>query len=250
VTTAIRFDQVSKTFRISASNSVKERLLGVAGHRARSRVVHAVRHLDLEIAHGEAVALLGHNGSGKSTSLKMLAGTVAPTTGRIWARGRLAPLLELGAGFHPDLTGRENVFLNAAVLGIKRNEVLRRLDDIVGFAEVEEALDTPVKFYSSGMVVRLGFAVAVNVDPEILLVDEVLAVGDESFQSKCLARMQQFKQDGRTVVIVTHSLEQAVEFCDRAVVLDHGTLSYDGPSLGAEDAYHRSSRTPAEHAPR
>jgi ABC-2 type transport system ATP-binding protein len=240
---AVRFDNVSKTFRLRGSNSLKEMLLGVSGQRRQTRVVGAVRNLDLEIQQGETVALLGHNGSGKSTSLKMLAGTVAPSTGRIWARGRVAPLLELGAGFHPDLTGRENVFLNAAILGIKRRETLRRLDAIIDFAEVEDFVETPVKFYSSGMTVRLGFAIAVNVEPDILLVDEVLAVGDEDFQAKCLGRMREFKRDGRTVVLVTHSLKQAQEFCERGLVLNHGHLAYDGPMHAATDAYHHSSRS-------
>ena len=243
MTTAIRFEHVSKTFRLSGTKSVKEMLLGISGHRQKAVVLQAVQDLTFDVAAGESVALLGHNGSGKSTTLKMLAGTVAPSDGRIWARGRLAPLLELGSGFHPDLSGRENVYLNAAILGIKRAEVERRLDEIVDFAEVEDFLDTPVKFYSSGMSVRLGFAIAVNVDPDVLLVDEVLAVGDESFQSKCLERMQRFKSDGRTVVLVTHSLEQAQSFCDRALVLDHGRLTYDGPSTAADKPYHRSSRT-------
>jgi ABC-2 type transport system ATP-binding protein len=245
VPVAIRFDAVSKTFRISQTKNFKELLLGVRGQRAKSVVVHAVRDLTLEIQQGESVALLGHNGSGKSTTLKMLAGTVAPSAGRVWARGRIAPLLELGAGFHPDLTGRENVFLNSAILGITRQEVHRRLDEIVAFAEIEQFLDTPVKFYSSGMAVRLGFAIAVNVEPEVLLVDEVLAVGDEDFQAKCVARMQQLKSEGRTTVLVTHSLEQAESFCKRAVVLDHGSTTYDGCMAGAVDAYHRSSRSPA-----
>ena len=239
---AILFEQVSKSFRISQTRSVKEHLLGVAGHRSRSVHIDAVRDLDLTILAGESVALLGHNGSGKSTSLKMLAGTIAPSSGRIWARGRIAPLLELGAGFHPDLTGRENVFMNAAILGIRRAEVARRLEAIVDFAEVADFLDTPVKFYSSGMTVRLGFAIAVNVDPEILLVDEVLAVGDESFQSKCLDRMRTLQQEGRTIVLVTHSLSQARDFCDRAVVLDHGRTLFDGDVEGASEAYHGSSR--------
>ena len=243
MTTAIRFENVSKTFRLSGTKSIKEMLLGISGHRKKAVMLQAVQDLTFDVAAGESVALLGHNGSGKSTTLKMLAGTVAPSVGRIWARGRLAPLLELGSGFHPDLSGRENVFLNAAILGIKRAEVERRLDEIVEFAEVEDFLDTPVKFYSSGMSVRLGFAIAVNVDPDVLLVDEVLAVGDESFQSKCLERMQRFKSDGRTVVLVTHSLEQAQSFCDRALVLDHGRLTYDGPSTAADEPYHRSSRT-------
>lgn len=242
---AIKFESVSKTFRIGQTRSLKEIILGVAGHRPQAITVDAVRRLDLEILQGESVALLGHNGSGKSTTLKMLAGTVAPSTGRIWARGRLAPLLELGAGFHPDLTGRENVFLNAAILGIPRAETTRRLDEIVAFAEIEDFLDTPVKFYSSGMSVRLGFAIAVNVEPDILLVDEVLAVGDEDFQQKCMEQMSQLKADGRTVVLVTHSFAVASSFCERALVLDHGQLMYDGTTADAGDAYHRSSRTSA-----
>lgn len=243
--TAIRFESVSKTFRISQTKTVKELMLGVAGHRPRPKTVHAVHSLSLDVGVGESLALLGHNGSGKSTTLKMLAGTVAPSAGRIWARGRIAPLLELGAGFHPDLTGRENVFLNSAILGIPRSEVSRRLEAIVDFAEVASFLDTPVKFYSSGMAVRLGFAIAVNVEPDILLVDEVLAVGDEHFQGKCLSRMQELKSEGRTTVLVTHSLAQAATFCSRAVVLDHGRTTYDGPLQQAAEAYHASSRVTA-----
>ncbi|MBC7678333.1 MAG: ABC transporter ATP-binding protein [Pseudorhodobacter sp.] len=239
---AVRFEHVSKTFRIDQTKTVKEHLLGVAGHRTSAVVLQAVQDLHVDIEVGQSVALLGHNGSGKSTSLKMLAGTIAPSQGRVYARGRIAPLLELGAGFHPDLTGRENIFMNSAILGIRREEVERRLDEIVAFAEVEDFLDTPVKFYSSGMAVRLGFAIAVNVEPEILLVDEVLAVGDESFQAKCLERMQRLQCDGRTIVLVTHALSQAEAFCDRALVLDHGRTVYDGIMSGAAPAYHDSAR--------
>ena len=245
---AIRFEHVHKSFRISQTKTVKEHLLGVAGHRTSAVVLQAVKDLNVDVQVGESVALLGHNGSGKSTSLKMLAGTIAPSSGKVYARGRIAPLLELGAGFHPDLTGRENVFMNSAILGIRREEVARRLDEIVDFAEVADFLDTPVKFYSSGMAVRLGFAIAVNVEPEILLVDEVLAVGDESFQAKCLQRMRQLQVDGRTIVLVTHALAQAVTFCDRALVLNHGETVYDGPIQGAAQPYHDSARVPARDA--
>lgn len=247
--TAIRFEHVSKSFRISHTKSLKDLLLGVAGHRSRPAHVHAVRDLHLDIEQGESVGLLGHNGSGKSTTLKMLAGTVAPGTGRIWARGRIAPLLELGAGFHPDLTGRENVFLNAAILGVPRREVVRRMDAIVGFAEIDEFLDTPVRFYSSGMTVRLGFAIAVNVEPDILLVDEVLAVGDAGFQAKCHGHMQRLKSEGRTVVLVTHAFEQAESFCSRAIVLDHGNVTFDGPMADAAPAYAHSSRSSGGASP-
>jgi ABC-2 type transport system ATP-binding protein len=240
---AIRFEGVSKSFRITRTKSLKDMLLGVAGHRERPVVFDAVRDLNLEVDEGESVALLGHNGSGKSTTLKMLAGTVGPSSGRIWARGRIAPLLELGAGFHPDLTGRENLFLNGAILGLERNQIRRLLDEIVAFAEVSEFLDTPVKFYSSGMAVRLGFAIAVHVEPEILLVDEVLAVGDEDFQKKCLNRMRQLQEAGKTIVLVTHSLRQAEEFCSRAVVLDHGEVTHDGNVADAAPAFAASSRS-------
>ena len=245
---AIRFEHVHKSFRISQTKTVKEHLLGVAGHRTSAVVLQAVKDLNVDVQVGESVALLGHNGSGKSTSLKMLAGTIAPSSGKVYARGRIAPLLELGAGFHPDLTGRENVFMNSAILGIRREEVARRLDEIVDFAEVADFLDTPVKLYSSGMAVRLGFAIAVNVEPEILLVDEVLAVGDESFQAKCLQRMRQLQVDGRTIVLVTHALAQAETFCDRALVLNHGETVYDGPIQGAAQPYHDSARVPARDA--
>ena len=228
MTVAVRFDQVGKRFRISETKSLKDLLLGVAGHRRSPVEVQAVRDLTFDIAVGESVALLGHNGSGKSTSLKMLAGTVAPTTGRIWARGRIAPLLELGAGFHPDLTGRENIYLNASILGIKREQTLRRFDEIVDFAEVGEFLDTPVKFYSSGMGVRLGFAIAVTVDPDVLLVDEVLAVGDEAFARKCLAKIAEFQAAGKTILFVTHSLDLVTELCTRGIVVDRGRVQYDG----------------------
>lgn len=246
MTVAIRFEHVSKRFRISQTKNAKELLLGVSGHRATAVMLDAVRDLTFDVAQGESVALLGHNGSGKSTTLKMLAGTIAPSTGRIYARGRIAPLLELGAGFHPDLTGRENIFLNAAILGIGRAETLRQLDEIVDFAETGDFLDTPVKFYSSGMTVRLGFAIAVNVHPQILLIDEVLAVGDESFQTKSLARMRTLQREGRTIVLVTHSLLQAEAFCTRAIVLDHGRAAYDGPMTDAAKAYHASAR---DHPP-
>lgn len=243
MTSAVRFEQVSKSFRISEIKSLKELLLGVSGHRRSAVTLQAVKQLDFDIGVGESVALLGHNGSGKSTTLKMLAGTIAPTRGRVYARGRIAPLLELGAGFHPDLTGRENVYMNAAILGIRHAETSRRMEAILDFAEVTDFVDTPVKFYSSGMALRLGFAIAVNVEPEILLVDEVLAVGDERFQAKCFARMVTLQREGRTTVLVTHSLAQAQTFCTRAIVMDHGVKSFDGPISGAAEAYHASSRT-------
>ena len=180
------------------------------------------------IEQGETVGILGHNGSGKSTLLKCIAGILTPTSGEVRVRGRLASLLELGAGFHPDLTGRENVYINASFYGMRRKEVDRVFDDIVSFSDLAQFIDEPVKHYSSGMYVRLGFAVAVNLDPDVLLVDEVLAVGDEVFQAKCIGRIRQFQTEGRTIVFVTHDVETVRQVCSRAVVLDHGQMVIDG----------------------
>ena len=226
---AIRFENVCKTFSRMNSKTFKDYVLGIAGHRPSVSSVNAVSDVSFSVSEGESVALLGHNGSGKSTSLKMLAGVIRPSSGTIRARGRIAPLLELGSGFHPDLTGRENVYLNGAVLGIPRRELTERFDEIVDFSGVEQFLDVPVKFYSSGMVVRLGFSVAVNVEPDILLIDEVLSVGDADFRSKSLERMQSFRDRGTTIVLVTHDLEVARGFCDRTIQLDHGRIVSDEP---------------------
>ena len=159
-----------------------------------------------------------------------MAGILQPTTGQIRTRGRVAALLELGAGFHPDLTGRENVYMNATLLGIPQSEIAKKFDEIVAFAELEAFIDNQVKFYSSGMYVRLGFAVAVNMDPDILLVDEVLAVGDEAFQRKCINKIREFQHEGRTIVFVSHGMDQVRQLCDRAFVLDHGKLGYRRPA--------------------
>lgn len=224
----IRFENVSKNYSIRNSLSFKDFLLGIAGHRVESTQVSALDDVSFSIRDGEAVALLGHNGSGKSTSLKLLSGVLRPSSGVIRARGRMAPLLELGSGFHPDLTGRENIYLNGGILGIPRVEIRRNFDAIVEFAGVETFIDTPLKFYSSGMSVRLGFSIAVHIQPDILLVDEVLAVGDAEFQKKSLDRMRQFKDDGATIVFVTHSRKLAEDFCDRGLLLEHGRLVFDG----------------------
>jgi ABC-2 type transport system ATP-binding protein len=238
---AAAFHHVTKSYKIGKPWGVKDALLGSKGHRGRSQELRAVDNISFDIAAGETVALLGHNGSGKSTSLKLLAGTVIPTAGSVRTHGRIAPLLELGAGFHPDLTGRENVFLNAAILGVKRRYVKDHLDEIVEFSGIREFIDSPVRFYSTGMTARLGFAVAVHVEPEIVLIDEVLAVGDAGFQEKCLARMTSMRDEGRTLILVTHSLEQAQSFCSRVLVMDHGKLIYDGPACDAGEAYRQST---------
>jgi ABC-2 type transport system ATP-binding protein len=221
---AIEVDSVGKRFRLyhEQFTSLKERALHLG--KVPYEDFWALRDVTLDVEAGETFGLLGHNGSGKSTLLKCIAGILRPTTGEIRTVGRLAALLELGAGFQPDLSGRENIYLNASILGMKRAEIARRFDDIVAFAELEQFIDNQVKFYSSGMYVRLGFAVAINVDPEILLVDEVLAVGDEAFQRKCLDKVHTFQTEGRTIVVVTHSPDMVRQICDRAAALDHGEL--------------------------
>jgi ABC-type polysaccharide/polyol phosphate transport system ATPase subunit len=230
VTAAIEIDHVSKRFRLfrEKPSSLKARLIS---SRSRAEDFWALRDVSFEVREGESLGLIGHNGSGKTTLLKVIAGILRPTEGVVRSRGRVAALLELGAGFHPELTGRENVYLNASFLGLTRRDTDRVYDDIVEFAEIADFMDNQVKFYSSGMLVRLGFAVAVHVDPEILLVDEVLAVGDEAFQAKCLNRIRGFQKQGRTIVLVTHALDTVRQVCDRAVMLDHGELYAKGSPL-------------------
>lgn len=225
---AVQISDVSKRFVIRKEKSLKERVVNFGRSNLHKEDFWALRDVSLDIESGSTVGLVGPNGSGKSTLLKMISGIVQPTSGSVYLRGRLAALLELGAGFHPDLTGRENVYLNAAILGLTKQETDRHFDAIVDFSGIERFIDTQVKFYSSGMYVRLAFAVAIHVDPDILLVDEVLAVGDEPFQRKCLERIRGFQREGRTIVLVTHSLEQVAEFCDRAVVLESGRVAADG----------------------
>jgi len=220
---AIEVADVSKRFRVyrDKPTSLKQRVLS---SRSKAEDFWALRDIALDVGEGSTFGLIGHNGSGKTTLLKCVAGILRPTSGTIRQRGRLAALLELGAGFHPELTGRENVYLNASFLGLSRKQTDAAFDHIVAFAELETFIDNEVKFYSSGMLVRLGFAVAVHVDPDVLLIDEVLAVGDEAFQAKCLDRIRAFQRDGRTIVIVTHALDTVIEICDRAAMLHHGVL--------------------------
>jgi ABC-2 type transport system ATP-binding protein len=220
---------VSKRFVVRKDNSLKERLvtLGRTGRRHREDF-WALRDINLNISAGSTIALIGHNGSGKSTLLKVIGGIIQPTTGSVAQRGRMAALLELGAGFHPDLTGRENVFLNASILGLTREQTEARFDEILAFAGIGDFIDTQVKFYSSGMYVRLAFAVAVHTDPDILLVDEVLSVGDEAFQRKCLDKIRSFQNEGRTIILVTHSLGQVTDLADHAVLLNHGEVIFSG----------------------
>jgi ABC-2 type transport system ATP-binding protein len=231
----IRVVDVAKKFNLHHDKSLKERLL-----RSRQPDVEdfwAVRNVTFDLDESHTLGLIGANGSGKSTLLKLIAGILTPTTGYVERRGRMAALLELGAGFHPDLTGRENVYMNANILGLSRKQTDRHFDAIVDFSGIERFIDNQVKFYSSGMYVRLAFAVAVHVDPEVLLIDEVLAVGDEPFQRKCMKRIKQFQRDGRTIVMVTHSIDTVRQLCDRVIMLDKGEVLADGKPQEATRAF-------------
>ena len=228
---AIQFDHVSKKFTLhhERARSFQELALGLVRRNHRSREEFwALRDVSFVVAPGETVGVIGPNGAGKSTVLKLISRIIEPTSGRITVRGRIGALLELGAGFHPDLTGRENIYLNGSILGLSRADIRRRLDDIIGFAELERFIDVPVKHYSSGMYVRLGFSVAVHTDPEILLVDEVLAVGDQAFQRKCLERIDDLRRQGVTVLFVSHSADMVRSLCSRALWLHEGRLVADG----------------------
>ena len=226
---AVDIRDVSKRFRLAHGrpNTVKERIIH-GGKRQSVEDFWALSHVSLRVAEGETVGILGRNGSGKSTLLKCVCGVMQPTSGEVAVRGKLAGLLELGSGFQQDLTGRENIYLNGSLLGMAKREVDRVFDDIVDFSELEEFIDGQVKFYSSGMYVRLAFAVAVNVNPDILVIDEVLAVGDERFQRKCIDRVLGFQREGRTILLVTHSADQVRSICNRGIVLSHGELVGEG----------------------
>lgn len=213
----------------------------VTGHKMETEQFWALRNVNFEIQKGEAIGIIGRNGSGKSTLLKVLSRIVDPTEGEIRMRGKVASLLEVGTGFHPELTGRENIFFNGAILGMKQQEIRDKFDDIVAFSEVEQFLDTPVKFYSSGMYVRLAFAVAAHLEPDILIVDEVLAVGDAAFQKKCLGKMQDVTGEGRTVLFVSHSMSAVKALCNKAIWMDHGKMQAVGDIEEVADKYLMSS---------
>lgn len=236
--TPLEVDRVSKTFRIhhERPNSLKERLAG--RRRNRYEEFLALRDVSFSVREGEVFGVIGHNGSGKSTLLKCMAGILQPTSGEIRVDKRMSALLELGAGFHPELTGRDNVFLNAAILGMTRREIAERFDEIVEFSGLEQFIDTPVKTYSSGMYVRLAFAVAINVDPQLLLIDEILAVGDVTFQQRCMEKFSEFRDEGRTIVLVTHDLASVRDMCDRGLWLDHGEIRGEGNPSDLVERYH------------
>ena len=250
---AIEVTDVSKTFSVGGDSSatVKDRIIGLArGERRAIKSIQALSDVTFDVRQGETLGLLGHNGSGKSTLLKIMAGTLRPTAGRIRVRGRMSALLELGAGFHPDLTGRENIYLNASILGFSREYVDDIFDEIVGFSEIAEFIDMQVKYYSSGMAARLGFSVATNLEPDVLLVDEVLAVGDEAFQLKCMERVHQFREREHTMVIVSHGPGRIRELCDRAAVLQRGQLLFVGEPKEAIEVYRTALHGKLDAAPK
>lgn len=213
---------------------------GFRRRRSRPEMIWALRDVTFEVKQGEVVGIIGRNGAGKSTLLKVLSKITAPSEGWVDFRGRVGSLLEVGTGFHPELTGRENIYLSGAILGMQRKEIIRKFDEMVSFAEVEKFVDTPVKHYSSGMYLRLAFAVAAHLEPEILLVDEVLAVGDARFQRKCLEKMHEVGTRGRTVLFVSHSMPAVTRLCPRTILLDEGRIAHDGPSADVVALYLRS----------
>jgi ABC-2 type transport system ATP-binding protein len=226
-------DNIRKDFTLRHTHSMKETFVAALRRKPLSTRFHALDGVSFEIGEGEAVALLGFNGSGKSTTLKMISGVLRPDSGRVLTRGRIAGLIEVGAGFHPDLSGRENIFLNAAILGMNKKETEERFDDIVAFSEIEQFIDTEVKHYSSGMFLRLAFSVAIHTEVDILLIDEILSVGDEPFQQKCLARIRELHGAGKTLVVVSHDLNMVSDLCERGILLRDGKVMFDGESKEA-----------------
>ena len=242
----IRLEGVSRRFRVYSQESRTLQELGVARRRSRGTEVWALRDVSVRVHSGESVGLVGRNGSGKTTLLKLVSGIIKPTTGGVEVGGRVGSLLELGAGFHPDFSGRENVYLNGSILGLKREAIRRRMDEIVAFAELEEFIDLPVRTYSSGMTMRLGFAVAAHLEADVLLLDEVFAVGDEAFQRKCFGKIFEFKQRGGTIVFVSHDAAAVERLCERAVLLRGGRVEFDGPTHEAIVRYHRQLAAESE----
>ena len=236
-------DNVHKSFNVylDKSNTLKESILSLF-KRNRKEKRQVLKGIDLKIKKGECVALIGTNGSGKSTLLKLMTKIIYPNKGRIITKGKLTSLLELGAGFHPDFSGRENIYFNASIFGLTKEQIDARIDDIIEFSELGDFIDNPVRTYSSGMYMRLAFSVAINVDAEILLVDEILSVGDQHFQEKCLNKMKELRDSGKTMVFVTHSMGQVRELCNRAVWLCEGKIKKDGSTNEVVDAYLEATR--------
>lgn len=233
---SIIVDGVTKQFVKRNSHSFKEAFVGwIRGKKVRSDMFTALDDLSFQVGEGESVAVMGLNGSGKSTTLKLISGVLEPDEGKVYTRGRVAGLIEVGAGFHPDLSGRENVYLNAAILGMNKDEIDARFDDIVAFSEIGDFIDQEVKHYSSGMFMRLAFSVAIHVELDILLVDEVLSVGDAPFRAKCIKKIKELTAQGVTMLVVSHSMGMIKDLCDRGIVIKKGKKIYDGPIEGAAE---------------
>jgi lipopolysaccharide transport system ATP-binding protein len=244
----ISFENVSKTFPRHAGQMLLRDRISRLFRPAPREQFYALRDVSFTVEHGESLAVVGHNGAGKSTMLNIATGLCSPTTGRVRLDGRVAALLDLGSGFHPDLTGAENIWINAALLGLGRSEVRARFDEIVAFSGIADFIHEPLRTYSSGMSMRLAFAVAINVNPDILIIDEVLGVGDHDFFQKCLERIMQFRREGKTILCVSHSLETLKSLCTRAIWLDHGRLVETGPVNEVIAAYtERQSAPVAAH---
>ena len=234
---SIEVRNVSKSFKVyfDKGNELKEKMLFWKRNRYENRVV--LNDISFTVKKGEAVGLIGRNGCGKSTTLKLLTKIIYPDSGSIEMCGRVSSLLELGAGFHPDMSGRENIYTNAAIFGLTKKEIDERLEDIIEFSELQQFIDNPVRTYSSGMYMRLAFSIAINVDADILLIDEILSVGDQHFQDKCFDRLMELKKAGKTIVIVSHSLESVRQFCDRCVWIYNGEVRMDGKTNEVLDEY-------------
>ena len=234
---AIKVENMTKSFKLfyDKPNTLKERLVFWNRKKADTRTV--LDNINIEIKKGDTVALIGTNGSGKSTLLKLMTKIIYPTFGKITVNGKLTSLLELGAGFHPDFTGRENIYFNSSIFGLTAAEIDKRVNNIIEFSELEEFIDSPVRTYSSGMYMRLAFSIAINVDADILLIDEILAVGDQHFQEKCYKKLQQLKDNKKTIVIVSHSLDSVKKLCDRAIWLYDGKVKMDGNTSKVVDEY-------------
>ena len=240
---SIIVDNVYKTFNVylDKANTIKEKLLFLFS-RNRKEKREVLKGINLKVKKGEVVALIGTNGSGKSTLLKLMTKIIYPNKGKIETKGKLTSLLELGAGFHPDFSGRENIYFNASIFGLTRTEIDERLEDIIEFSELRDFIDNPVRTYSSGMYMRLAFSVAINVDADILLIDEILSVGDEHFQNKCFNKMLDLKKEGKTMVFVTHSMESVKRLCDRAVWLKDGKINMDGDTKEVVEEYIKETK--------
>ena len=233
----INVNHVTKKFKVyyDKPNTLKERIVFWKNNRGEERTV--LEDINLDIKRGETVALIGVNGSGKSTLLKLMTKIIYPTKGTLETKGKLTSLLELGAGFHDDFTGRENIYFNASIFGLTKSEIDKKLDDIIAFSELEEFIDNPVRTYSSGMYMRLAFSVAINVEADILLIDEILAVGDQHFQDKCFEKLEELKKSNKTIVIVSHSLDSVMKLCDRAIWINNGHVEMDGKADRVIKAY-------------